>query len=154
MSIEYQFQDRDNKVFCVPAGVYGLGLVKAEVGLSKAGNDQIKLTLKVLTTESGKEVVDGPTVFDYLSFDEKSSWKVDVFLKAIKRQPKKGEVLTFDTEYCEKVLQGTLTWANLTVDEYQGRKNNKIAQYICNRNVDLYKIYTPAAAAASDDNPI
>ena len=148
------FKDRDNMQFHVPAGEYVLGVEKAEFELAKkSGNEQVKLTCRVLgVKDAAGNPCEGPLVYDYLQFEEKMQWKFDVFLKAIKCVPQKGAVLDVDDAFIQGHFVGALGWATLSVDEYQGRKNNKIVQWITNHKVDAYAKYSsekPAPAAGA-----
>lgn len=149
----FQFQDRSNKEYWVPAGDYVLGVEKAELGLAKtSGNEQITLTCRVML-ESGKG--EGPNVYDYLQFDEKNSWKIDVVLKALKSQPKKGEVVDVTEAWLKQHFVGKLGWATLYVDEYNGKKSSKITAWITNPKTDAYQKFAIVGdqqdAKAEDD---
>lgn len=61
-----------------PAGQYGFTVKDASEEISAAGNEMIKLTLKVFNLD-GKE----RTVFDYLLAAEEAQWKVRHFAEAV-----------------------------------------------------------------------
>lgn len=67
----------------VPPGEYKVQIVGAKEKLSKQGNEMIELEVKILPN--------GPTVRDYLVFNDKSVWKVDVVRAAIGEAVVEGE---------------------------------------------------------------
>lgn len=75
----------------LPVGDYDFEVTKAEDGLSKSGNEQIKLTLAVYQGDRKY------TVWDYLTFTEKSQWKAYSFCKATElvEEFKAGELSAF-----------------------------------------------------------
>jgi hypothetical protein len=101
----------------LPDGEYPFLVTGAEETTSSAGNEMIKSTVKIK---------DGPTVYDYFP-DVESSWpKLDQFLASI------GETINPGAE----VQLKPHTWIGKTgkcvlyTDEYQGRKSNKISEYL------------------------
>ena len=78
----YNYQDRksEGKNQRVKPGCHSFRVVKAEEKLSKRGSEMIVLTLEILS-DGGK------TILDYLTFDEKSFWKVDAFLRCVQMAP-------------------------------------------------------------------
>ena len=110
-----------------PAGDYEIEVLNAEESVSKAGNDQIELKLKALP--------DGAVFFDHLVFTESSFWKIDAFRAAIGEKVMPDQ----DVEIHADDLIGRKGRARLTIEEYNGRKRNKIAAWL---------LPTPAAANA------
>lgn len=108
--------------FHVPAGDYPLRVIEATEDTSKGGNDMIKLKLRVLNRDG----TEGPALFDYLVFSDNSFWKIDQFLKSCGEHP--GEGVDFDLD--PQRLVGWECEATLTVEEYKGQKNNKVAAYL------------------------
>jgi len=62
----------------LPVGVYTATIVRAEVGVSKAGNEKIDLQWKV---EGGPH--DGRIIFDTLTFTEKALFRVKATLRGL-----------------------------------------------------------------------
>mgnify|MGYP001585025343 FL=1 len=122
----YTFQDSKGFSGPVAAGDYVIGIEAASIGLSKStGNEQIMLEWRVLHPVSGK----GPIVYDYLQFSEKMQWKLDTWLKSIDRAPAKGTEIDIDAAFLEGVIN-LVAWAELSVEEYNGKRSNKIARYL------------------------
>lgn len=142
---KYTYQDRDNNIMSVPEGDYVFGVAAAEMRLSKQGNDMIELRLRLLGPfEDGKMAEKGPLVYDYLVFGEKSEWKIDVFLKAIQKAPSKGAEVDITDDWLKREVTGALGWAHFSLEEYNGKKNNKVAFYISKRSAnqgDPYKLF-------------
>lgn len=152
---KFTYQDREAKAFFVPAGDYILGVKSAVMALSKSsGNEQIELQLEVVHGPKLKPDQKGVTIYDYLIFGEKTDWKIDLFLKACKRQPKKGEVLDINDEWLDKHVVGALLWAQLVEDEYQGKKKNKIGQYLTNMQEDPYKLFVGYMPTGSEGDEL
>jgi hypothetical protein len=114
--------------YTVPAGDYKLRVVEAKADSSKSGNSMIKLKLRVVKGDG----TDGPALFDYLVFADSSFWKIDAFLKSSGKHPGDGEAFPFEPEIDDTFpdLIGLEVEASLTVDEYNGRKSNKIGGYL------------------------
>ena len=62
----------------LPAGVYTATIVKAELGVSKAGNEKIDMQWKI---EGG--AYDGRVIFDTLTFTEKALFRVKATLQGL-----------------------------------------------------------------------
>ena len=62
----------------LPAGVYTATIIKAEQGISKAGNEKIDIQWKV---EGGAH--DGRIIFDTLTFTEKALFRVKATLQGL-----------------------------------------------------------------------
>lgn len=108
--------------FHVPSGEYRFRVIEAKDDTSKAGNEMIKLKLRVLH-KSGEE---GPALFDYLVFDASSLWKIDSFLKAVDQHPGEGK----EVEVKAESLIGLEGEARLKVEDYNGKKSNKVDAYL------------------------
>ncbi len=142
----YTFRDRQAKAFSVPEGDYVFGVKAAVLCISKAGNEQIDATLEILgpkLTENQRGVL----AHEYMQFIEQAEWKIDLFLKCIKRQPKKGESLEITDEWLQEHAVGALGWAHFTEEKYQKtpdaamRISNKVGQFLVNMKQDAYEAY-------------
>ena len=103
---------------CVPAGEYTVEVVNAEETLSQKQHEMIELKLKVEPS--------GAVVFDHLVFLSNSFWKIDSFRAAT------GENVTpdEDVEIIADELIGRTGRVRLVVEEYNGRKRNKVSAWL------------------------
>jgi hypothetical protein len=89
---------------------------------SSSGNEMIELQLRILINESDK----GPLVYDNLIFTEKCFWKIDQFRLATGDVLLPGELVVFNADDAID-RKGRLI---LTVETYQGRKRNRVREYV------------------------
>lgn len=102
----------------VPDGEYPFTVTNAEEKESaSSGNDMIALTLKIQG---------GGTVYDYLTATDGSQWKLDNFLASIGENVKPGVSVDVDPDS----LIGRKGNCILYTDTYQGKKKNKVADYV------------------------
>jgi len=102
----------------VPDGEYRFEVTNAEEKQSaSSGNDMIELTLKI---------ENGPTVYDYLTATDGSFWKLDNFRASIGEDVRPGVPVDVDPD---KFIGGKGTCI-LYTDTYQGKKKNKVADYV------------------------
>ncbi|SRR5260221_1715896 len=102
----------------VPDGEYPFEVTNAEEKQSNtSGNDMIELTLKIKN---------GPTVFDYLVNIDESHWKMDNFLAAIGLEVKPGVPVDVNADQ----FIGRRGTCLLYVDTWQGKKKNKVGDYV------------------------
>ena len=102
----------------VEAGEYTVEVLNADESVSKQGNELIELKLKIEPS--------GAILYDNLVFTPNAFWKIDAFRLAT------GEEITPDeeVEITGDGLIGRIGRARLIVEEYNGRKRNKIAAWI------------------------
>lgn len=102
---------------CVEPGDYEVEVVNAIETTSKGGHDMIELKLKTSA---------GSYLYDYLVFIPSAFWKIDSFRAAT------GEVVEpdEDVEITADHVIGRTGTARLIVEEYGGRKHNKVAAWI------------------------
>lgn len=122
MAITFKAGKPASSEFHVEAGDYRLRVVEASEDTSRAGNDMIKLKLRVVRDNGS----DGPGLFDYLVFSESAFWKVDTFLKSCGKHPGEGEEIALDPDD----MIGWECMATLSVETYDGKKSNKVAAYL------------------------
>lgn len=122
MAIQFKAGKPENKTFHVEPGDYKLRVAEAKEDTSKSGNDMIKLTLRVIKDDG----TDGSMLFDYLVFTESSRWKVDAFLQSCGKHPGDGQSLDIDVDD----MIGWECEATLAVEEFDGKKSNKVVSYI------------------------
>ena len=116
----------------VEPGEYTAEVVNAEETVSQKGSDMIELKLRVQPS--------GATLFDHLVFMETAFWKIDAFRAAT------GENVTPDQEIEIRGddLIGRTGRVRLIVEEFNGRKRNKVAAWLAPM---------PANAALTNANP-
>lgn len=119
--MKYTSQDAENKPRYVPGGDYLVTVIEATETIAKeSGAEMIKLKLEVEEH--------GVRFFDYLVATESSFWKIDTFRKAIGEKVVEGE----EVELFADDLLGRQAYATLRVEEFDGRKNNKIDAWLSN----------------------
>jgi len=136
--MKYVSQNADNLPRYVEPGDYLLTVVEASETFSKAGDEMIKLKLEV----EGH----GVRLFDYLVATESSYWKIDTFRKAIGEEVVEGE----EVELSAAALEGRQGHARLKVEEYQGKKNNKVELWLTG-NVQAAAATKPKAVTQSGE---
>lgn len=116
----------------VEPGEYTAEVVNAEETFSQKGHEMIELKLRVQPS--------GATLFDHLVFMETAFWKIDTFRAAT------GENVGADQEVEIRAddLIGRTGRVRLIVEEFNGRKRNKVAAWLAPM---------PANAALTDANP-
>lgn len=120
----------------VEAGDYEIEVIDAEETISKKGNPLIELKLRIHPS--------GALCFDNLVFTEAAFWKIDSFRLAT------GEVVTpgEEVEIEPDNLIGRTARARLIVEEYNGRKRNKVAAWLAPENGSSAK-----KGGSGDGNP-
>ena len=81
-------------VYYVEPGTYEVEIIKAVEKTSQAGNPTIKLDVAVIL-EGG---VEGPKMWEHLTFTPKAAWKVDQVLSSIGRAVIPGEDVSVEAE--------------------------------------------------------
>ena len=105
-------------------GNYLLAVIGAEEKTSGKGSEMIELKLEVIGPDIPEG--EGAVLFDYLVFTESSAWKIDRFRSA------SGETIVEDedVEVEAEDLIGKSVEASLIIEEYKGKKKNKVADYL------------------------
>jgi hypothetical protein len=137
--MQYTSSNQPPKSSNLPPGEYPVTIVAASTGVSRAGADMIKLTLNA----------EGPNgenakFFDHLVADPACAWKNDAFRQALGHEVVPGETV----ELIADELVGQTLRARLKVDEFNGRKTNKVAAWLA-PVVDRGP--SPSAAVATND---
>lgn len=123
MSLTYKAGNGTAPEHSVPPGDYTLRVIDAAEDTSKEGNDMIRLRLRVIHDDDGRE---GPVLFDYLVITPKAAWKIDQFLAACGHAPDEGEEVHLDVGH----MIGWECRAELAETAWQNRKNNKVLNYL------------------------
>ena len=124
----------------VEPGEYTVEVINAEETVSQKGSDMIELKLRVQPS--------GAIFFDHLVFLETAFWKIDAFRAAT------GESVTPDEEvdiHADDLI-GRTGRARLTVEEFNGRKRNKIAAWLPPKPAAPALAATATAKPKDDDN--
>lgn len=102
----------------IEPGDYPVEVINAEETLSQKGHEMIELKLRVEPA--------GAIVFDHLVFTPNAFWKIDAFRAAT------GETVTpdQDVEIVADELIGRTGRVRLVVEEYKGRKRNKVGAWL------------------------
>ena len=138
--MKYVSQNADNLPRFVPNGDYLVTVIEASETFSKAGDEMIKLKLEVEEH--------GVRLYDYLVATESSFWKIDTFRKAIGEAVVEGE----EVELSANELEGRQGYARLMVEEYQGKKNNKVEMWLTDRAPKAPLKKNPPATAQPEDS--
>jgi hypothetical protein len=102
----------------VEPGEYTVEVVNAEETVSQKKHDMIELKLRVLPS--------GAVFFDHLVFTESAFWKIDTFRSATGENVAANE----EVEIRADDLIGRTGRARLIVEEFNGRKRNKVAAWL------------------------
>jgi len=123
----------------VEPGDYEVEIVDAIETTSKNGHEMIELKLK--TSE-------GSYLYDFLVFIPNAYWKIDAFRAAT------GEnvVAEEDVEITADDVIGRTGSARLSVEEYNGRKRNKVASWLTGKATPTAPKPSSQPEPGSDDN--
>jgi hypothetical protein len=125
----------------VEPGDYQVEILDAVETVSKGGHEMIELKLR---TEAGSYL------YDFLVFIQTAFWKIDAFRAATGEQVTPDE----DVEITGDDLIGRTGTARLTVEEYNGKKRNKVAAWLAPKPGEkpAAKSAPKSQRSASDDN--
>ena len=138
--MKYVSNNAENLPRLVPAGDYLLTVLEAAETVSQNGTEMIKLKLEV----EGH----GVRLFDYLVASESSYWKIDTFRKAIGEAVTQGE----EVELVAANLEGRQGYARLRIEDYQGKRNNKVDMWLTKRPPSRSVAPKPVVPAAKKEN--
>ena len=121
----------------VEAGDYQVEVIDAAETISKSGHEMIELKLRTSA---------GSYLYDFLVFIPNSFWKIDAFRAAT------GDIVTPDdcVEIFADDLIGRSGTARLTVEEYNGRKRNKVTAWLTPKAGDKPAAKTTAKPATQN----
>ena len=114
----YKASDIATRPDFVEPGDYTVEVIHAEETVSQKGHDMIELKLRVEPS--------GAILFDHLVFMPNSFWKIDAFRVATGEQITPDE----DVEVIADDMIGRTGRVRLMVEEYKGRKRNKVAAWL------------------------
>jgi hypothetical protein len=126
----------------LPEGVYDFVVVDAIEKQSQNGNPMIELQLMVNGPDGSKN--GGIRIFDHLTFNPKSYWKIDRFRVATGETLVPGQTIRFESEDCID-RKGRV---RLMIESYQSRNRNKVEDYI-----DPSEENPPPSSATSKEPP-
>lgn len=135
----YRSSEPTSRPDYVEPGEYTVEVINAEETTSQKGNEQIELKLKVLP--------DGAVLFDHLVFAEKCFWKIDAFRAATGENVTAGE----EVEIHADRLIGRTGRVKLAVEEFSGRKRNKVAAWLLPKPANA-ALATKPTGGKNDDN--
>ena len=121
----------------VEPGDHKVEIIDAIETISKGGHEMIELKLK---TSSGSYL------YDFLVFIPTAFWKIDAFRAATGEEVKPDQ----DVEISADHVIGRTGTARLTVEEYNGKKRNKVAAWIVGTTKPSAQ---PQPARRSDNEP-
>jgi len=124
----------------VDPGDYQVEVIDAVETISKGGHEMIELKLRTSA---------GSYLYDFLVFIPNAFWKIDAFRAAT------GEAVTpeDDVEITGDDLIGRTGTARLIVEEYNGKKRNKVASWLTRKAGHMPAKPTPAAKPAAQPQP-
>jgi hypothetical protein len=124
----------------VEPGDYPVEVIDANETVSKTGHEMIELKLKTSA---------GSYLYDFLVFIPNAYWKIDSFRAAT------GEVVTpeDEVEIIADDLIGRTGTVRLIVEEYKGKKRNKVAAWLAPKAGHMPAKSTPAAKPAAQPQP-
>ena len=124
----------------VEPGDYPVEVIDANETVSKTGHEMIELKLKTSA---------GSYLYDFLVFIPNAFWKIDSFRAAT------GEAVTpgQDVEITADDLIGRTGTVRLIVEEYKGKKRNKVAAWLAPKAGHMPAKSTPAAKPAAQPQP-
>ena len=105
-------------------GNYLAAVIGAEEKTSSSGNEMIELKLEII----GPDIDEGggAIVYDYLVFSQNAAWKIDQFRAACGEKIIKGK----EVEIEASDLEGKSVEVHLIVEDFKGKKQNKVGDYI------------------------
>ena len=124
----------------VEPGDYEVEIVDAIETLSKSNHEMIELKLRTSA---------GSYLYDFLVFIPSAFWKIDAFRAAT------GEAVTpeTDVEIVPDDLIGRTGSARLAVEEYNGKKRNKVAAWLAPKAGRMPAKAPPAANPVAQSQP-
>lgn len=126
---KYRAGQSSKRTDCHKEGNYLLAVIGAEEKTSSKGSEMIELKLEVIGPDIPEG--EGAILYDYLVFTKSSAWKIDDFRKA------SGETITDeDVEIEAEDLEGKTVEAHLVIDDYKGKKRNKVGGYVTDEDDD------------------
>ena len=121
----------------VEPGDHQVEVIDAIETISKGGHDMIELKLKTSA---------GSYLYDFLVFIPTAFWKIDSFRAATGEDVKPDQ----DVEISADHVIGRTGTARLTVEEYNGKKRNKVVAWIVGTAKPSAQ---PQPARRSDNEP-
>ena len=137
----YRSSEPTSRPDFVEPGEYTLEVLNAEEAVSQKGSDMIELKLRIQPS--------GAILFDHLVFMDTAFWKIDAFRAAT------GEHVGADQEVEIRAddLIGRTGRAKLIVEEFKGRKRNKVGAWLLPAPASA-PLHTATPSANPDEIPL
>ena len=137
----YRSSEPTSRPDYVEPSEYTVEVLNAEETVSQKGSDMIELKLRVQPS--------GATLFDHLVFMETAFWKIDAFRAAT------GENVAPDQEVEIRAddLIGRSGRVRLIVEEFNGRKRNKVAAWLAPKPANTALANTNSKPKDDDNVP-
>lgn len=121
---KYIAGQQSKRTECHKEGNYLLVVIGAEEKTSSKGSEMIELKLEVVGPNIPEG--EGAILYDYLVFSENTAWKIDEFRAA------SGETIVEGAEIDIEAsdLEGKTVEAHLVIEEFKGKKRNKVGNYL------------------------
>ena len=130
----------------LPEGEYWFRIADATSKRSASkGEPMIELKLQLYNIDN----TEGPFCFDFVLITPKMKWKVDQFLACIGMHPGEGARIAINA----KQYIGLPGYADFRIEEYKGRKNNKVKKFIVDPDEGEHSKNLPKAAPAFRPGP-
>lgn len=108
--------------FVDPPGEYQIKVIDAREAMSKAGNEMIEITFRILHDDG----TEGGKMYENLVFMEKTKWRVDQFVAACGKHPGEGK----DFDLYPALMFGWTCRARIKIESYNGKDRNKVDEYL------------------------
>lgn len=103
------------------AGKYNMEIVGTEFGTNDKGNEYMEVSLR--------DVDSNRRVWEKVYFTEKAIFKVRSLLSAVGIDTQPGAEFDLNPQTAGEVLDGTTVGAEVTINEYNGKKSNRVARF-------------------------
>jgi len=146
---DYVFTDKDNLQLFTDPGDYQFEVIEFECAISSGpktrGSRVTNVKLKLLPS--------GVHVYEQLIFHPSMGWKIDTFVKSTGIAVPIGQMPPELARGNERLLIGLRGWCTVFIDEYQGKKKNRVSVWITNRG-KVDRLPPPAETTGVDEDGV